>query len=120
MKILYSKPTNEKKEKEKIKKPLEPKQSSRVINKSLLRPSPFRPIKQNLHITTVITHTAESAIILVNESPRMIELDNAAVVKDQNLIVIDDSLQTMGDGDDSAAVELAERFLDFGIGGVVD
>lgn len=50
----------------------------------------------------------------------MVVLDNAAVVKDKDFVVVDDGLQSVCDCDDCAVAQFAEGLLDLGVGGVVD
>ncbi len=46
-------------------------------------------------------------------------LDDIALVQDENLVVVDDGLQAVRDGDDGAC-QLADRLLDLAVGSVVD
>ena len=53
-----------------------------VINQTLLNPGTLRSIEQHIHVAAVIAHAAEQAVFTVDQSPGVIELDDAAVVKD--------------------------------------
>ena len=67
----------------------------------------------------LLTHAAEDASLLRDQIVWIAELDHRALVQDENLVVVDDGLQTMRDGD-GCVLDLADRLLDLGVGGVVD
>lgn len=107
-------------EKKEITQQMEGVKLLRVIDKTLLRPRALCTVQKNVHVAAVVAHAAEQTVFLVDQLPGMIELDDATVVEDQDLVVVDDCLQTMGDCDDCAVAQFAEGFLDLGVCGVVD
>lgn len=93
---------------------------SGVVDQALLRPGTLRPVKENVHITAVLAHAPEQATFAVDQVPGVLEFDDAPVVEDQDLVVVDNGLQAVRNRDDCAIVQFAQGLLDLGIGGVVD
>lgn len=91
-----------------------------IIDKTLRGPGTLRAIQKNLHVPAVVAHAAEQAVFAVNQGPRVIELDDTAVVEDQDLVVIDDCLQAVGNGNDRAVAQLTQGLLNLGIGCIID
>ena len=74
---------------------------------------------EDFQVAAHLAHAMEHAIGLADEVERIAELDDLALVQDEDLVVVDDGLQAMCDGEGSV-FDLADGVLDPGVGGVVD
>ena len=91
----------------------------RIVNKLPGVVSLLRLTLEDFKVVAHLAHAVEDTIRLVDQVERIAELDNLALVQDEDLVIVDDGLQAMGDGD-RGILNLTDGLLDSGVGGVVD
>ncbi len=75
--------------------------------------------EEHIQLSAHLAHTSERAILIIDEFPRVRELNDLTLVQHKDFVVIDNCLQSMSDCDDSTAFEISEGVLDLGISRVV-
>lgn len=63
-----------------------------IVNQTALDPGALGSLHENVHVPTVIAHAAEETVLAIDQGPRMVELDDPAMIENQDLVVVNDCL----------------------------
>lgn len=74
---------------------------------------------KTLQLPRGLAHAPEAAALLGDQGMRVAELDDLALVQHQDLVVVDDGLQTVRNGD-GGVLNQADRLLDLAVCRVVN